>query len=751
MTLDRLLRKLGALAAKRRRVAAALGVSALIVAAVLLAFATAALDYWLRLPTAVRVVHALLCAGLLGRLLWKRLATPLLETFGVEDAAIAVEKSVPALNDRLISLLQLRASVEKGEGVASEELVRDAEDRALADLENVDFSKAIDAGAAGKPLLFALVSVVVAGAAAIAAPEETSIFVRRCLLFQDAKWPRATTLELTVVDGERFARFVEDGREVFHVPERTPLQIRVDVRGVVPSTVELVAAPVDGGEKPRVFAMGRPGGKDYFQHIFPPLSHSLVLHAVGGDDDDADPKVEIRVSRAPRITRSTTLVTPPAYTGAPPRTATEANLAAPEGSGLAFRFETNIPLESFELVFDKAGVVKLAPDPEGAYVHETTLDQSDFYTYRLKGGNGVLSTEAPRYVLTAEPDQVPRVQMDMPAQTTMFASPRAVIPIRGVATDDYGVTSIETRWTSDGETLLNAIPLAGGDLLKPVPGPQIPFYRDLSLSDFGDLKTGGRARFKLLVSDNRKTTAQPEPHRQFGDYEYSIQVLEPADVERELIQRQTRLRDRVRELVVLAESRLSETAELLRAPEGDLGAAFAARLAAVETGQNRITVELNAAGRQFMRVFEGYLYNRLDQGNLTEKLLVVLSEIYRSTTESDPYKTYGEALNRVRAQASEGELMGRLTVILDLFVKTAAEKSPEAVRLLAKSGLSADANDRSESLRGAKAVQESLVEDLRALEDKLEAWEDYMDVIQGLRDLIELQQGVKGKAERLTK
>jgi hypothetical protein len=751
MNFEPLLKGLRALVAKRRLALGTAGIASAVAAVAALAVVTYALDRFLRLPVGVRGVHLALCAAGVFLVLRRSLFRPLAEPFGDQDAAMLVERVRPDLDDRLISALQLRDEAAAGRLVGSPELVEDAIRRTLSDVAPIDFRAAYDARHVRRPLGAAAVGLVLVCAGAAFAPQEFSIFVRRCLLLGDVRWPRATELKLVVVDGEQFARTSEDGVEVYAVPERTPLQVRVEAVGKTPSAVDLVVRTLDSAEKPRTFAMGRPGGKEYFQHIFPPLVQSLRLHATGGDDDDDEPAIEVRVSRAPRIQRFAAALTPPAYTGATPKTVSENNLVTPEGTRLRFRFEVNMPLAAFELAFDKAGVQTLSPGADGAYEYEFLLRQSDFYTYRLKGANGVNSVEAPRYVLTAEPDQLPRVQLELPAQTATPITPNALIPLRGTATDDHGVTVVEVRWSAADEGLAEALPLTTADLLRPLGSAQVPFYRDLSPADFRTPEIGARIRFKLLVADNRMTEADPEPHRQFGDYEYSLQVMAPADVERELVQRQSRLRERVRDLLALAESRLAETDALLAQGDAASTTDLAAKLAQIETGQNRITVELAGTGRQFMRIFEGYLYNRLDAGNLTEKLLVVMAAIYRGSLETDPFKIYGEALAQVRPQVTEGDLMGRLTVILDLFVRTAAERSPEAVRRLAQAGLTTNAADRVELLRGAKTQQQALIEDLRALEDRLEAWEDYLDVIQGLRDLIDLQKGVKGKAEKLTK
>ena len=129
----------------------------------------------------------------------------------------------------------------------------------------------------------------------------------------------------------------------------------------------------------------------------------------------------------------------------------------------------------------------------------------------------------------------------------------------------------------------------------------------------------------MLVTDNRSTKSQPHPHRQFGDYEYSVQIVSAADVERDLAQRQARLRERVTEIVQLAEARKAESEQLIEALQCAAAGSKppTEKLATIESGQSRVTSELAGITRQFQRVFDGYLYNRLDPKNLTEKLLVV--------------------------------------------------------------------------------------------------------------------------------
>jgi hypothetical protein len=118
---------------------------------------------------------------------------------------------------------------------------------------------------------------------------------------------------------------------------------------------------------------------------------------------------------------------------------------------------------------------------------------------------------------------------------------------------------------------------------------------------------------------------------------------------------------------------------------------------------------------------------------------------------TDPSQLYGEAIDKVRSQVDEAQLMGRLTGILDLLLRTSAVRSPEAYRRLARAGLVTAKDERATHLQGALEMQKLLREDVLLLVDKLEAWEDYLDVIQGFRDLLDAQKSIEKQIEKITK
>jgi hypothetical protein len=769
MEFDQIIGRLTALGRKKKLILLAIGVAGIVILAVGLAFFTFLLDWLFRLPIGVRTILAAGSAVVLATFAVRRLVRPLGERQTTDGLALMVERSDPALKDQLISALQLKRDLDAGRAMESPELIRVTVDGAVAAVGSRSFGRALSFIPAARPMMLAGFLLLVAAAAWMQFPDLGRLWLERVVLLRDKPWPKANELEILIAD-QNVTVTREGDRMVIRMPERTPLQVQVIARQgkILPDEVELVTAPAGEPDKTTRFAMGRPAGRGYFQHIFPPLSEPIVFYALGGDDNDELPLYEIKVARAPRIQLLEVGYEYPAYTGLTARTLREANIAAPEGTRLTFRFTPNMPLRAFDFVLEKGGTTGLQAGSDGVYTHVLELERSDFYTIRLKGANDINSADVPRHVITSEPDQPPRVQIDLPASNSLLCTPNAVIPLRGLAIDDYGVTSIAVSYGPGGDAPPHELKLGESDLLTPLPARKTTFYRDLLVSELvkelpasapapgpegePDAADRDRLRFKMLVTDNRSTRSQPHPHQQFGDYEYSVQVVSATDVERDLAQRQARLRERVSEIVQLAEARKNECEALIEALQAGAGAKPPPdKLAAIESGQSRVTSELSGITRQFQRVFDGYLYNRLDPKNLTEKLLVVMAELYRSTAELDSFKLYGEAISRVRPQANETELMGRLTLILDLFIRSAAERSPEVSRRLAQANLVLAKSESVNFLRGAVEMQKLLIEDLRALEEKLEAWEDYLDIVQGFKDLLDLQKGIRKKAEQLTK
>ena len=745
----------------------------LIASACGLAGFTLLLDYTMRLPVAVRAVLLVIALGVLTFVLVRHLLLPLMAKPTIDQLALMAENADPNLKDQVISSIQLERDLAAGHAVESPDLIRATIADTAERFKSHSFARSVSLRPCRIPALLATAAVIAFSGFGAVYPDTLALWARRQLLLTDEPWPREHTLEITVVDMERFDPTYEQGgrRVILHVPERTPLQVQVfEKDGQLPDEVNLVVRPLGGEDEQRI-SMGRTQKNDYFQHIFPPLVRSILLHAEGGDDDDGVPEYVIHVDQAPRATRFWADYRYPPYTGLQDRSLSDANISAPEGTRVTMHFEVNMALESFHLELESSDAITMTTSAKGDYAHSFVVEGNDFYTYRLKGDNGVQSADVPRYVITAEVDQAPRVSVEMPGVTALFVTPNATTPLKGVATDDYGITAVGIRWGEDPKQLDDgAVEFVGDDLVSAQLGePQVAFFHPLQVKTMimpareaqGDnparparpAQIGDRFSFRFLSADNRKTSSQPNPHRTFGDYQYHVQILSAEDLQRELAQRQVRLRTRVRDIAGLIETRMIDTQELIgfvKADQSD-AAKIQAGLWGVEQDQHRISIELQATARQFMRVYDGYLWNRLDEGALTEKVIGLLSGAYRSGEAEDAFQVYGNAVEQVKPLVDDSTVMGRLTGILELLIRSAAERSPEARRRLQRASLVAVKDDRIEQLESAYEIQKLLHTDVMLLIEKLEAWEDYLDVIQGFKDLLEMQKGIHTDIQKLTK
>ena len=742
-----------------------LGLPRVTILAAGLAVITFALDWALHLPRPVRVVLLLVSAALLGIAVARHVLRPLFRKPSLDELALLVEAHDPGLKDQLISAIQLERDLDEGRAVESPELIRALVSDTAARLDRYSFGRAVSLRPVLRPALLGALAVAAVVSLGASFPLETGLWVQRQLLLRDVPWPRATTLVIHIPEIGRYDPVQEGDRIILHVPERTPLQVRVTAEGVLPDEVELVTAPLDDPDLEHAISMGRPRGQDAFQHIFLPLTRSMTLFARGGDDDDEIPIYEIRVARAPRVTRFWADYDYPAYTGLADRSLPDANISAPEGTLITMHFEANMPLSSFMLGFQQGGEQPLSPDAEGHFGYEFTVTGSDFYTYDLKGGNGVLSAQVPRYVITAEADQAPRVLVELPESTDLMVTPDALIPLRGAATDDYGVTAVGLRWEprEAQPTVSGGIAFEGQDLLGALGDRRVPFFHALDMQALQVSPPDGTTTrqptegdalgFRFLVADNRETRVEPEPHRVFGDYEYRILVLSAQDLERDLGQRQVRLKDQVRRLRDQVIARIDEThgiVDLLQGyEEGAIPPQAMTGLSLLEGGLNGVTIQLQNGSSQFNRVFEAYLWNRIDPGNLTERLMSTLVRMYRDPALEDRDRILGDALEEVRPLIEETRSMGRLAAIMDVFLRAADQHAPEARRSVERARLLTDPVEQTQQLQSALRFEELLREDLDQLVEKLEAWEDYLDLVQSLRDLLEAQQGIEQRIEKI--
>ncbi len=180
-----------------------------------------------------------------------------------------------------------------------------------------------------------------------------------------------------------------------------------------------------------------------FAAALPPVEEPVeyqVLHAAGAGE-----RYALTLLPSPRLSGLRLSITPPDYTGLPPRELPpgEGNVIAPAGSRIELEALATPELSAAGLEFDEPPPVPVEPLPLAVGSRLTTsfiLRRSEGWGLRLTAANG-LESATPRYRLVALPDEPPTIALDEPTGAVDLDITMTV-PLSARVTDDYGVSSL---------------------------------------------------------------------------------------------------------------------------------------------------------------------------------------------------------------------------------------------------------------------------------------------------------------------
>ncbi|HUT97801.1 MAG TPA: hypothetical protein VM054_01840 [bacterium] len=189
-----------------------------------------------------------------------------------------------------------------------------------------------------------------------------------------------------------------------------------------------------------------------FAAALPPLEEPLeyqVLHAAGAGE-----RYALTLLPSPRLSGLRLKITPPAYTGLPPRELPpgEGNVIAPVGSRIGLEALATPELSAAGLEFEESPAVPVEPLPLAAgsrLATSFTLRRSEGWNLRLTAANG-LESATPRYRLVALPDEPPTIVLDEPGGAVDLDITMTV-PLSARVADDYGVSSLSLVYSRRGE------------------------------------------------------------------------------------------------------------------------------------------------------------------------------------------------------------------------------------------------------------------------------------------------------------
>ena len=201
---------------------------------------------------------------------------------------------------------------------------------------------------------------------------------------------------------------------------------------------------------------------------------------------------------------------------------------------------------------------------------------------------------------------------------------------------------------------------------------------------------------------------------------------------------QIRLKEDVKGFRGLQQDRLKQTQAALDEEDPD----WSRILVTLEIGQNQLTGRYREMSRDLAYLYDDYLFNRLDRTSAAAALLerAVLQRLERELSDTFDPELYRSLLElSEQGQIGEMDLMARLSTLLSLSLAISEELSPEAADFLAQGLTRTESGGIPDCVGASIEAQRRLIERLDELLVKMDEWEDYQELLQLFRDVIDTQ------------
>ncbi|HVG95156.1 MAG TPA: hypothetical protein VND21_11965 [Planctomycetota bacterium] len=676
--IESLLRRLGRLRARVRRLTALSGLSHVVAwtAAALLAWFLA--DWLLDLPVAVRrfirlglldrpeglpialwaalfllavlglyvavrrrrsvaAVFAFAVAGVPGVIAWvvgRRLVAPLRVPLSDDTLALTVEGRFARLEDRVAAALDFDreiAAPTRGESTA---MMARVVEEAAHEAEGLEFASVASGGRAWREAGIAALAGAALVVTLLAMPATAALWARRSLSLEDVRWPQATTVLAVLMDSAGVVS-EKDPAAPYVAALGQSLTVLARADGKVPGSVEILDRVTGSGGPTRPLARtmravsGRPG---FFEHEFRDVRGDFTFTLRGGDDRDEVPSYAVVVRVPPRVTSLHCDLTFPAYLGMPVRRVEGGNLSVPEGTRVAVAFASDAPVAKAEAFVDEVAV-DLARDGD-TFRFELTAQKSVRWRLRIVTPDGRENDAASdSFDLTVEPDTPPRPEWVWPrgpVETTV----RGRVALFAQTRDDHGVASLALEILVAGAAQPVRVPLEERTAERADGANDRPYGADAILSyvpvevlglvggDGKPLVAPTRLQMRVVATDTKGQEAS-------GPWT-AADVLRPDELERGLASQRARVKGEFDGLRVDARALRDTTAALVTAGT-EIGDAERQVLRDVQFRQGKVRGDAERSARTVAGIFATYAYARLGPDVPTDRILGILERRHRAT------------------------------------------------------------------------------------------------------------------------
>ncbi|MBK7874781.1 MAG: hypothetical protein IPJ77_03360 [Planctomycetes bacterium] len=770
--IDRLLERL------RRRLVALVwmhGLSTAVAATAAWVAVAFLVDWTLHVPSGVRWFHLLVLAVVPSVFLLRELVRPLRRLPSRAELAVLVERAHPDLHELFVSAVDL-ARAPAGSGAP--ELVADVLRKAEARADTLPLDGVLDPRGPRRRFALGAASSLACLALLATNAEAAGIFLDR-LFGGNRPWPRRTHLvvEIPLAGAMQPSELSECQPEPAELKAKVargqdvPLLVRAE--GVVPDEVVL---HFKGGERAVLASSGGPA----FRTLLRSLQEDTEFFVTGGDDTDEVPWVRLQVLQPPDVEALAIAVTPPEYSGLPPRVEYDRDVEVLQGSRLVVHVlptPRNATGKARFLPEDR--VLELAPVPfpdpapdpsasgaapaaaRAGLACEFVAEKSARFRFELLDATGLANPDPGLFAITVVEDRAPEVEVLAPSRTEFDTIPGGLLALRARAEDDFGLVAMSWSANAAGEDAGGAAPAARTlewralteDELRSSEEQDAPRARAARATGLGAARlevaelfagapvTEGQ-QFQLVVA--ARDNAAPTAHEGRASA-VRVRVVSPDEFARRLQDRLARVQALVNALAELQRDKSRRTAELLAVLESDQleGRDREAEIGLVATGQRRAQGDAKNLARELCSVCESVLYSRLDDrgGALLEFLDARLATSVRKNFDAEPWRELAAAA--ARGELGKGALSSKLVEITGLALEVSEDDTRRAVDALARAQQETELAAVHARLQEAASHETVALEKLDRLLEMLAEWDNFQSVLVLTRDLLNGQKNLQ--------
>jgi len=721
------------------------------------------MDYSLALPQRVRIVLGVMALAYAAYSVFRLLVFPLTRAITEEDMALAVEERFPRLDGRLISAFQMAAAGGDGLVHVSPALARAALEQAHGTVTAEPWDGLFETFRIKRAALAAAAFIVLVAGFGAWQPGLAQVGISR-MLGSAADWPRKTTLLLFIeAEGAQFKLLGDAdprGAQSVVVAEGASLPVRIGVEGRDPGDVEIVQSREDtgglSGGGTFVSTAVRRGKGEYTARVRD-IRAAMTIRARGGDDEGHGREVNVAVVPVPAVASTRAVYVYPEYLGMENTVRESAEIEAPEGTRVDLEFALTGPARRALMRLEAAGTdgsgsvseIELAPEGEEAPVLRHSLIVMGTGTYRIELWNerNFKNLDVPVHSIICRKDEAPRIKQLYPRRKEYDVAAGAVIPFLVVAEDDYGVNRMGIHYKVAGSGAEETLDFSGLDVDAPFGGTRVVSRHVMDLSTRKFSFEEGRRRlvardsviYSLFALDTQP--AGREGSAQSGTF--VVDVVSQGEKIRLLTERQIRLRREIRALLAMQAEKREKVAATLSDVESGGDEAFREQvLLSHEMGQNQLTSRYVSATREFTILFDEYLFNRIDGSTGAAALLERVLQIRGAAPVTEVFEPslYEPLAGELESGAfGEMDVMSRLLRMTALSLSVSHGLSPAAADSLAAAVIAVENDEKTARLREALDGQTRIIETLNLLLERIAEWEDFQELLQMMRDLVDDQ------------